>query len=246
MGASGSIPALAILLAASGSFSHDALDRALARHVRDGLVDYASIASDPDLARYRMQLREADPRSLNGRSEALAFWINAYNAAVLMGVVDRLPLKSVMEIPGEERGAFFRKVRFRIAGDDLTLDHIENGILRPRFRDPRIHFALVCAARGCPALRAGAWSASSIDADLDAATRRFVGDPEKVRLDPDRGVLMLSPIFQWYAADFEGAAGDVVSFVRRYSARPISPSVRVEYLDYSWELNAAVSAGGGS
>jgi hypothetical protein len=120
----------------------------------------------------------------------------------------------------------------------MTLNHIEHEILRKEFADPRIHFALVCASIGCPELRPEAYRGADISAQLNEEARRFVGDPEKVRLDRQRKTLHLSSIFKWFRQDF----GDVTHFVSRFlpedDARFVRDNpVRIRYLSYDWSLN---------
>ena len=130
------------------------LDRSLQRHVHEGLVDYQGISTDADFSAAIKALAELDPDKLATRSERLAFWINTYNALVIRGVIDNQPIESVQEIGLAGGWSFFSNTRFVVGGKPRTLDGIEHGIIRPRFEDPRAHFALECGALGCPALRA--------------------------------------------------------------------------------------------
>jgi hypothetical protein len=237
----------------------DLLDRALAEHMRDGLVDYAGLrAHREDLDRYLDALSKTDPAALEGapREERLAFWINAYNACVLRLIIDHYaiigreqfargdgrertaPEKSIRQIPETWTAPFCR-----IAQRDRSLDGIESGILRP-MGDPRIHFALSCAARGCSGLADSAYRGDRLDEQLDRAVKRFVRDPRHVQIA--RGappVLRVNKFLDWYKEDFGGTAG-LVAFLRRYvssrDADLLRPGgVRVEYLDFDWSLNEA-------
>ena len=130
------------------------------------------------------------------------------------------------------------KLTFVLAGTSLTLNNIEHDILRKEFRDPRIHFALVCASRGCPKLRHKPFTKINLDDELDYGAAKFINDPEKVLLDEDRNILYLSPIFKWFKDDF----WDVKEFVGNYLGASASKYIRennpkIKYLKYSWLLN---------
>src|SRR5262249_10247076 len=126
-----------------------------------------------------------------------------------------------------------------LKGGTVSLDDIENGTLRADFREPRIHFALVCASRSCPMLRGEAYRATDLDRELDDQARVFLADSTKHRFDPATDTLYLSSIFKWFRADFEAAAGSLPAYVTRYlnDPRVTAPGVRIEFLDYDWSLN---------
>ena len=183
------------------------------------------------------------------RNQQIAYLINAYNAIVLQSVIDNYPIKrslnpaslvrpanSVWQISG-----FFSDRQHRAAGRQLTLDDIEHKLLRATLKEKRIHVALVCAARSCPPLRTSAYSADSLDAQLDDQARRFLTDPARNQFDRQHGAVKLSEIFKWFADDFGGVKG-VVAFVSRYvdaatAAWLQSGKYRVSYFDYDWILN---------
>jgi hypothetical protein len=155
---------------------------------------------------------------------------------VIRAVLEKWPLKSVMDVPG-----FFKERRFRVAGRDLTLDEVENQVIRPRFAEPRIHFALVCAAVSCPPLVAEAWTGEGIETRLEERTRAFLRSAHGVRFDPAAKVARVSRLFEWYRVDFEKAAGSVAQYLSRYRPDlfpPAGPAPRIEYLNYDWALNA--------
>ncbi|HEY6006591.1 MAG TPA: DUF547 domain-containing protein [Anaeromyxobacter sp.] len=227
---------------------HAAWTKLLGRYVSGGLVDYASLKRDgqPVLDGYLRSLESVERSELESwpRSERLAFWIDAYNAYAVKLVLEHYPLRSIRSI-GLLPGAAFRR-RFipleRIAGGRLSLDDIEHRFLRERFRDPRIHFAIVCASRSCPVLRGEAYRGRDLDAQLDEAARSFLRDPARNRWDPASRTLFLSSIFRWFRGDFEAAAGTLAAFVARYVDAPAAEAVRrggvkIEFLDYDWSLN---------
>lgn len=229
---------------------HTAWTSLLGRYVHDGSVDYAGIKRSgmPDLAAYLRSLESVCRGHFDSwtREQKLAFWINAYNACTVKLILDHYPLRSIRSI-GLLPGAAFREEfiglgALRGRSGNLSLNDIEHEILRREFREPRIHFAIVCASKSCPALRSEAYRARDLGAQLDAAARSFVRDASKNRYDAATRTLRISSIFDWFRADFEGAAGTLPEFVARYAdestARALrAGGVRVEFLDYDWSLN---------
>jgi hypothetical protein len=205
----------------------------------DGMVAYRRLEAEARARRaaYLNSLAELDPSPLPPK-ERMAFWINAYNAAVVNGILAGQSPEGVLS-----RKRFFGWYTTRIAGRDRTLDEIENTILRQEFHDPRIHMALVCGASSCPRLRREAYVGARLDEQLDDQARWFVNDPRRNRVDPVIDQLELSSIFKWFAADFGGEDG-VRAFVARYASWPDQAAlakrttVPVRYLDYDWTLNA--------
>jgi hypothetical protein len=217
-----------------------ALDTVLSRFASARRVDYGGLARDSGaLRRFLAAAERAAPERFS-RAEQIAFWVNAYNARVLDAVIRRPGLKSVLD-PGKVAGVptlgFFRERRLT-AGRRLSLDDIEHRILRKEIAEPRVHFVLNCASTSCPALPERALTAASLDATLDAATRRFLADSTKNRWGAN-GRLELSSIFKWYGEDFVAAAGSVPAFVARYwtQGEPPRASTPVTFLPYDWSLN---------
>jgi hypothetical protein len=227
---------------------HAAWTHLLRRYVSRGLVDYAALKRDgrPSLDAYLHSLESVERSELEAwpRGDQIAFWINAYNAYTVKLVLDHYPLRSIRSIGFLPGSAFKRKFipLDRVAGGELSLDDIEHRILRPRFRDPRIHFAIVCASRSCPILRDEAYRGRDLDAQLDDAARSFLSDPARNRYDPASRTLHLSSIFKWFRGDFEAAAGTLSAFVARHADESTAEAlrhggVRLEFLDYDWSLN---------
>ena len=248
------------------SFDHSAYDSVLGTYVRDGEVDYASLKTDRGaLDRYVEQLGSVTPDEFAGWDEAdrIAYLINAYNALMMRIVIDHYPIEpagfftmkrhlypnnSVRQIDG-----VFDGIRYRVAGEPLTLDDIEHARLRANYHEPRIHFALVCAAVSCPPLLDEAYTGARLDAQLADQGRIFMNDPRKNRVDREEDVVYLSKIFDWFGEDFAGLApetgyrGDeatrgVLAFVGRYLPEPEAEYLKdgeyaVEFLDYDWTLN---------
>lgn len=230
--------------------THSAWSALLENWVSDDRVDYAGMksAARAPLEVYLESLSATCvPDYVTwSREQRLAFWINAYNAFTVKLIVDHHPISSIRKI-GFLPGAAFRR-RFipmpELKGDPISLDDIENDTLRADFREPRIHFALVCASVGCPPLRKEAYRASDLDRQLDEQTQLFLNDTDKNRFDPVTNTLYLSPIFKWFRADFEAVAGSEAAYVARYLEDPRigKPGVKIKYTDYDWSLNAPVAA----
>jgi hypothetical protein len=224
---------------------HAAWTGMLQRWVRDGRVAYADWLRDgrAPLAAYLDELSAtcaADYETWT-REQRLAFWINAYNAFTVKLILDNYPVASIRKI-GWLPGAAFRQDFIpmpQLRGGVISLNDIEHDTIRADFREPRIHFALVCASRSCPPLRSEAYRAADLDRQLDDQARRFLRDPGKNRFDAAANTLFLSAIFDWFAADFRDAAGSVQAFAAPYleDPRAAAKGVRIEFLDYDWTLN---------
>jgi hypothetical protein len=230
--------ALTLLLGLAGQAPREpgpsaaAWDRVLRAHARGGRLDYGGLRADA--ARMRdLDAFLAEVRTMN-EDAPLAAWLDAYNALVVKSVLARLPIASVRDVPG-----FFDRARHRVAGEDRTLDEIENRVIRRRFRDARVHVALSCAALGCPPLHGRAFGASDLDATLDRLARAVVASDRYVVRTGDG--LRISEIFFWYREDFERDAGSIVAWLARYDARGrlagVGEEPRLERIPYDWRLN---------
>jgi hypothetical protein len=234
----------ATLAAGGGVFDHSAFDRLLAAHVAAGRVDYDAFARAPEFPRYLDALAAARPDTLAGK-EQLAFWINAYNAYTIQLVNahgERESIRNINKTLGvlKAMGPWKEEV-VRAGGQTLSLDAVENAIIRTRFREPRIHFALVCAARSCPPLRSEAYTGERLDAQLEEQARLFIaGSPDKNRVDVASATVYRSPIFGWYKDDFPP---DVDRFFLRYVTDPAARALlergkyKVVETPYDWSLN---------
>lgn len=231
---------------AAGEAAHEQYASVLSRYVEGGLVRYGLLFTEnpPDWRAYLQWLERARPETMSVDARR-AFWINAYNARVIAGVLERYPIDSVRDVGlfgGRFRG-FFGRREHRVAGEMRTLDEIEKEILfAPPLRDPRIHFALNCAALSCPKLRDEPYEASRLDTQLDFQTRTFLNGPEGHRIDPSARILYVSRILDWYRDDFERSAGSVRDYLIRHLTGEAAAAARdrawkIEYLDYDWSLN---------
>lgn len=218
-------------------------DEVLARYVSDGRVDYAGLmTSRASLEAALYDMAEAMPEDFRLREERLAFWINAYNACVLKGVLGHYPVPSVKRIAG-----FFDRIRYRIGGRELTLNQIEDA--GRALGDWRIHFALVCASTSCPSLRAEAYVADRLEDQLSDQTRRFLADSARGIRRDDR-MLLLSQIFRWHAQDFVPGAkrltlAKLLPVIQSYVKEELIHAIEgkqtaIGFLDYDWSLNEAV------
>lgn len=222
------------------SFDHALFDGLLRRHVdADGWVDYAALRGEQRTLDEYLAALAAAPFDALGRDEKLALLLNAYNAFTLRLILDRWPLDSIMDIAAEQRWA---ERRWTLGGRVLSLDDIEHAEIRPHFREPRIHFALVCAAIGCPKLRNEAYVASRLNAQLEEQMRYSHAHERWFRFDAAAGKVHVSMLYDWYREDFLTAEPSVVDFVARYSAPLRSALVAgakptLEFLPYDWALN---------
>ncbi|GAB4141539.1 MAG: DUF547 domain-containing protein [Planctomycetota bacterium] len=218
---------------------HEALDRILRAHVQGGLVDYEGLRREDlsNLEGYLDAMAAVDPKGLR-ESERLAYYVNVYNATMLRAVLDETA-KDPAWTPAASDFAVFRQKRVRLSGARISLDDLENGILRKEFREPRVHVAIVCAAKSCPVLLPRAYEAEDLDETLRANLRSFLRDPSRNRVDEQGGVLRLSKIFEWFQEDFGGEKG-ILALVKEHLG-PAAAGYRIEYLDYSWDLNRAPS-----
>lgn len=222
------------------SFDHSEYERLLRDHVdRDGFVDYDSLRAHPDaLALYRGQLAAASFDALT-RDEKLALLINAYNAFTLTLIVEHYPIDSILDIPEDKR---WKDVRWRVGRQLWSLDQIEHEQIRPRFVEPRIHFALVCAAVSCPPLRNEAYRADVLDDQLEAQALLVHNQPRWLQLDAEAGVMHLTPLYDWYGGDFTQSGQNVLDYAARYS-QPLHQLIasgqtpRLRFLEYDWRLN---------
>ena len=228
---------------ADDELSHELFDQVLQKYVdSQGRVNYAGLKNDPGtLESYLDLLAVGAPSDKATFQTGLAFWINAYNALTIKGVLDHYPTTSVRKI--KLFGGFFSRIKFQVGGRSYTLDNIEHDIIRSEFGDPRIHFALICASLGCPILENRAFVPETLEKRLDNATANFINNPEKVRLDRENGVLHLSQIFEWYAEDFGDTHDSVINFISKYlpeadAAFLARAEMQIQYLQYDWRLNA--------
>ena len=217
--------------------THQAFDEVLSNHVTDGRVDYPGVAADPKFAEYISFLVESDPSELASKQDQLAYWINAYNALAIKGIIDG---KSPSSFFG--RVGYFKNTKHDVGGDQINLYDLERDVIIP-LGEPRIHFAIVCASFSCPKLRSEAYTAERLDEQLEANTRQFINDETRNRFDREKKVAHLSKIFDWFPEDFEQHSGTVLEYVANYVddlelAKELrAGGYRIKHLKYDWSLN---------
>ena len=232
---------------------HSAWDQILKTYVKpgaDGLnrVDYAALKAEglPLVRAYIQALEQVNPAKLD-RDEQFAFLANLYNAKTLEIVASHYPVKSIRDISlggglvATLSGGPWKAKVAKIQGVELSLDDIEHGILRPVFKDPRVHYAVNCASIGCPNLRTEAFTGAKLSQQLDSAARDYVNSSRGVRFENGRAVV--SSIYVWFEEDFGGTDRGVLDHLRTYAApnlsRRLADVKSVGKHDYNWGLNDA-------
>lgn len=218
----------------------------LSRYVPGGGVDYAPWKADdpPAWRRFLGWLESADPEAWP-LAERRAFWINAYNARVVAGVLERYPLESVRGVGllGGRLGGFFSRREHPVAGARRTLDEIEEILLADSLWDARIHWSLTCASMGCPPLRPEPYQAPDLDRQLEFQAATYLNGPAGHRLDREEKTVYLTRIFDWHRKDFEREAGSVRAYAMRYLRGTTLEALRagwdIGYMEYDWRLNDA-------
>jgi hypothetical protein len=231
---------------ARGAIDHSTYDALLNQYVSGGFFDYKQFVEDEQSVRnlneYLETMSEVQPEKLT-QNERLAYWINLYNASTLSLVAKHYPIDSIRDLGGWITSVF-EKQFIEANGRTLSLDNVEHDIIRQRFDEPRIHAALVCAARSCPPLRDEAYVGSKLNSQLEDQSRRFIlSDRNKFKIQNGMLHAKLSMIFYWYGDDFGGEAG-VLDFAADYLSRRKAQLIKndqytVSYQEYDWSLNQA-------
>lgn len=194
-----------------------------------GQVNYRGIKSSPGpLTDYLKELESFPPQSSWSRNQIMAYWINAYNAYTIKLIVDNYPVNSIKDIHG---GDPWNQKWIKIGGSTYSLNQIENDILRARYGDARIHFAVNCAAASCPPIHNRAFTADNLDAKLQRLTRNFINNSSYNSISSKR--IEISKIFEWYAGDF----GNVKSYINGFTDVEVGEGTQVGYKEYDWALN---------
>ena len=231
---------------------HALFDALLHAHVRNRMVDYEAFARSSAFPKYLDALADSRIDHLD-EQERLALWINAYNAYTIELInahEERDSIRNVNKTLGflKLKGPWRQRLA-RVGGAPHTLDEIEHDIIRKRFGEPRIHFALVCAAMGCPPLRSEAYDGERLDAQLDEQSRIFILDlPQKNRVDVERKTVHISMIFRHYRSDFGGSDAAIGRYIAGFHpAGPerellLSGRFRLHQTPYDWTLNSQEQA----
>ncbi len=210
--------------------------------------DYASLKANAGdrvkLAEYLGYLQRLDPRDYS-KAEQKAYWINFYNSLTVKLVVDAYPVKSILEIckdrvSDSQCSGPWKETHAKVAGQNLTLDNIENDILRPIWKDKLIHYGLSCASYGCPSLLKTAFSAKNTERLLAVAAREYVNHPRGVSFI-DNDLIIVSSIYEWYSVDFGKSEQDIIRHLQTYADKKLAERLKnfkgsIDY-EYDWSLN---------
>ncbi len=215
---------------AANTVEHTAFDALLQQYVdAKGRVNYTALKkAESQLDAYLTTLAAAAPTSTWARNEALAYWINAYNAATLKLILKNWPLKSITDLHG---GKPWDVQWILLGGKTYSLNQIEHDIIRPTFQDARIHFAVNCAAKSCPPLHNRAFTAAKVNVTLQQLSRSFINNSQYNEIAG--GEAQLSKLFEWYASDF----GKLRAYLNQYLATPLQEDASISYKEYDWALN---------
>jgi hypothetical protein len=223
----------------ASTVNHEIWADLLGKYIVPGGVNYTGFKAEEErLDQYLKVLEDADPEKLS-RNEQYAYYINAYNAWTIKLILSGYPgVKSIKDF-GSILKSPWQKKWVRIKSKVITLDDVEHNILRPRFKDPRVHFAINCSAVSCPPLRPEPYLGHTLDQQLDHSTRSFVNDANSYRLEGD--TLYVSRIFKWFSEDFNE---DALGFYLQYAEGDLKEKltgqkdkIQVKYLHYDWSLN---------
>lgn len=211
-------------------FSHEAWDKLAQKHISaTGKVNYKGFKADKAaFDAYLQSLADNPIQSSWSRSKKMAYWINAYNAFTIKLIVDNYPIKSIMDLDG---GKPWDRKWIKLGGKTYSLNNIEHDILRPQYKDARIHFAVNCAAKSCPPVWNRAWTASNLNSQLERATKTFINNSKYNSVSA--GSATISKIFEWYAVDF----GEIVAYINKYANTKVNSGATVNYKEYDWALN---------
>lgn len=229
-----------IVLGQSG-VSHSTFDQLLQKHVdEDGLVNYKGLQQDrATLKSYLSMLESNSPKTSWTRDQTLAYWINAYNAYTLELILTHYPVKSIKEIGSTIKIPFVSTawdVKFiNIGGKEYDLNNIEHGIIRKEFDEPRIHFALVCAAVSCPKLQNRAYTPEKLDEQLTKAAKEFLANSSKNQFKNSKSA-KLSKLFDWYGGDFNNN-GTLIEYLNQYAPAKLEKNAKIDWMSYDWALN---------
>lgn len=230
--------------------SHKIWDELLQENVKlngsVSTVNYKNIQAKPDkLNSYLQKISTISEADFNNweKNQKLAFLINVYNAFTVKLIVDNYPVKSIKDI-GELFSSPWKKKFFKLFGEVRHLDWLEHERIRPIFNEPQVHFALVCASKGCPALQKEAFVGNSLGQQLYFSTRLFLKDKTRNEVLFDKSIMNISSIFKWYKDDFVKSSGSVEAFIIPFITddnieimKRLGTPYKINYLDYDWALN---------
>ncbi|QLG45776.1 DUF547 domain-containing protein [Costertonia aggregata] len=206
-------------------------DTFLNTHVKNGRVDYKAIQSNPKALNELLDMARNINVPKDNASEYQAFWINGYNLLVIKNIVENYPLKSPLDVAG-----FFDKTKQDIGGKQITLNDIENKLLRGNFpSEARFHFVLVCAGLGCPPIINTAYKPSTLEAQLQKQTQLALNNPSFIQVNKNK--VKISQIFEWYKGDFTQGGKSLVDYINQFRTEPLPENAKVSHYPYDWTLN---------
>lgn len=245
--------AIILLSSIATAQTHSIFTNILQMHVKNGLVDYKNLKKDARLGEYINLISQINPDTIRNGNDALAFWINAYNAYTLKIICDNYPIESINDlhtggqIIGHVLGTtVWDKKLVTINGKETTLNFLEHDVIRKKFKEPRIHFALVCAAFSCPPLRNEAFEGFLINSQLKDQAIQFFNDKTKNKFEMTSKTAAISKILDWYESDFGKNDEEIIKYISQFLSDGLKLSMQknperwqIKYLPYSWDLNEA-------
>lgn len=207
-------------------------DAFLKKNVANSKVDYQAIKNDSNSLNGILEMASKIDLSKESANTTKAFWINAYNLSLIKGILVKYPVKQPTDISG-----LFDKTTYLIAGKKLTLNDIENKMIREKYNDARIHFVLVCGANGCPPITNFAYAPENIEEQLNKQTKIALNNPNFIKINAGSKKVELSQIFEWYKGDFITKGKNEIDFINQYRETKIDSKLKVSYYPYDWNLN---------
>ena len=209
----------------------DLADDFFRQYVTNGKVKYAEIQQNPKALNELLAEAKKAKVSQNNPAEYKAFWINAYNLAVINGIIQNYPVDSPLDIDG-----FFDRKRHSLAQKSLTLDEVEHDLLFGSFpAETRFHFVLVCAAKGCPPLISAAYRPEKLEDQLQKQTEAALNDPEFVKVNGNK--ILLSELLKWYKEDFTAEGKKLIEYIKQFRKVKLDKNLSIDFYKYNWELN---------
>lgn len=208
---------------------YKASDAFFKKNVQNGLVDYDAIEKNPTQLNALIDMIATAEVNISNDKDYQAFYINAYNLYVIKGIVDHK-----LSSPLDKKG-FFDAIKYNVAGEQLTLNDIENKKLRAQFKDPRFHFVLVCGALGCPPLINKAYRPETLEQQLEKQTRIALNNNQFIKIKKNK--VAVSQIFEWYEEDFNSDGNDTLSYISKYRKEPLPEKAKLSFYPYNWNVN---------
>jgi hypothetical protein len=232
-------------------FDYSDFDSLLQKIVRGNSVNYSQLLEEKeDLITITSKMSEFSPNShpenFKSENEQLAYWINAYNAFILKIIMENYPVESIKDINFIGFTIWLNKNL--IGGEEISFKSLEDDIIRDRFKDPRIHFAINCASFSCPPLKDRAYYPEILDKQMNESTISFINDKNNFWIDEDESIIYLSSIFDWYENDFINWLNKnknieephLLDYIKLYYDGEIKEKLYeldIEFIEYNWQLN---------